>query len=80
MCMRSQRVAGGQARRAGWGAIGWMTSAQQPSIEISRLKRKVKAELETWSVVATMRAGQAPAAHHLRMIAMLEEVERGKIR
>ncbi len=44
------------------------------------LKRRVRAELKTWSLVATARARQKPAAHHLRMIAMLEEVERGKIR
>ncbi len=56
-----------------------MTSARQLNTE-NQLKRMVQGSLEKWSRVAVRGAGQAPARHHLHMIAMLEEVERGKIR
>ena len=44
------------------------------------LKARLKGDLRSWSNAVMRGAGQEPAAHHLRMIAMLEEVERGKIR
>ncbi len=56
-----------------------MISALPPNMN-QNLTVIIRGKIRSWAQVALLHTGQAPAAHHLRMLTMLEQVEQGKMR